>query len=58
MRETRNAQMSIFQFYVQYEQGKQLSDLSDLLDAHPGVLNLIAQDVVNPNCTSTGTPVV
>ena len=54
MRETRNAQTSIFEFYAQHEQGKQLSDLSDLLDAHPDVLDLIAQDVLTPNCTSTG----
>ena len=53
MRETRNAQASIFDFSVEHEQGKQLSDLSVLLDAYSDVLDSIAQDVVNLNCTST-----
>ena len=44
MRETRNAQISIFEFYSKHEQGQQLKRLSELLDQSPHVLTLIAQD--------------
>ena len=34
MRETRNAQTSVFDFYSEHDKGKQLKALSDLLDQH------------------------
>jgi len=39
MRETRNAQTSIFHFYAPHALGKQLSLLSDLLDDHSLILD-------------------
>ena len=44
MRETRNAQASVFDFYSEHDTGKRLKELSDVLDQHPGVLTLIEQD--------------
>jgi len=44
MRETRVAQISIFEFYSEHEQGQQLKRLSELLDQSPDVLTMIAQD--------------
>ena len=41
MRETRNAQMSVFDFYSEHDTGKRLKGLSDVLDQHPGILTLI-----------------
>ena len=44
MRETRNAQRSIFDSYSSHPLGQQLAELSDLLDSQPGALSLIEQD--------------
>lgn len=54
MRETRNAQMSVFDFYAKHEHGTQLKDLSDILDDHPQILELIELDLREPDTTSTG----
>ena len=54
MRVTRNAQASIFEFYAEHEFVARLSGLSDLLDAHPEILELIAKDLVDPETTGTG----
>jgi len=54
MRETRNAQASIFDFYSEHDKGKQLKALSDLLDRHPGILTLIEQDFNKHDVASTG----
>jgi IS5 family transposase len=54
MRETRNAQSSIFDFYAEHELGHQLRNLSELLDEHPEILALIEQDLVEPDTTCTG----
>jgi len=54
MRETRNAQHSIFDFYAEHELGRQLQSLSELLDEHPAILTLIESDLVGPDTVSTG----
>lgn len=54
MRETRNAQPSIFDFYSEHEFGVQLRDLSDLLDEQPEIVNLLEQDLRNPETEDTG----
>lgn len=54
MRETRNAQPSIFDFYAEHELGHQLRSLSELLDEHPAILTLIERDLVGPDTASTG----
>jgi IS5 family transposase len=54
MRETRNAQSSIFDFYCEHELGKQLGELSDVLDQHPGILLLMEQDFDSTQLAQTG----
>jgi IS5 family transposase len=54
MRETRNAQTSLFDFYAEHELGHQLRSLSELLDEHPEILMLIEQDLFVPETTCTG----
>ena len=45
MRETRTAQQSIFQSETDHEIARELKRMSDWLDAHPKLLDLVAQDV-------------
>jgi len=54
MRQSRNAQSSIFDFYAEHELGYQLRKLSDLLDEHHEVLVLVEQDLFVPETTCTG----
>lgn len=54
MRETRNAQANVFDFYSEHDKGKQLKALSDVLDQHPGILTLIEQDFSKHDVASTG----
>lgn len=54
MRETRNAQASIFDFYAKHELGQRFRQLSEKLDEYPRILNLVAQDFDNANVASTG----
>ena len=54
MRETRNAQASVFDFYCEHELGKQLNTLSDLLDEHPAILLLVADDFDKKDAARTG----
>ena len=54
MRETRNAQPSIFDFYCEHEQGDELQLLSDLLDEHPAILVLIEEDFDKKDVAHTG----
>lgn len=54
MRETRNAQPSIFDFYSEHPLGKQLENLSDILDSQPALLELVEQDLRDPDTTDTG----
>ena len=54
MRETRNAQTSIFDTYSKHPLGQQLSDLSDLLDSYPTLLEMIVADFRTPETNETG----
>jgi transposase, IS5 family len=54
MRETRNAQTSVFDFFSEHDTGKRLKELSDVLDQHPGILTLIEQDFSKEDVASTG----
>ncbi len=54
MRETRNAQASIFESYSKHEFGTQLKALSCLLDKHPEILSLIAGDLIDPSIKQVG----
>ena len=54
MRETRNAQVSIFHFYAPHALGNQLSLLSDLLDDHPLILDCVERDFRAPDTAATG----
>lgn len=45
MRETRNAQISIFENYSEHEFGERLKTLSSLLDQYPQILSLVAKDL-------------
>ena len=47
MRETRNAQASIFEHYSNHEYGVRLQKLSEVLDRHPEILNLVAADLID-----------
>ena len=42
MRETRNAQATLFDHYAKHEFGRQLEKLSELLDGYPQILDLVA----------------
>lgn len=54
MRETRNAQSSIFDFYSEHEHGVMLANLSDLLDTHESIVDVFQQDLVYEGCHQTG----
>lgn len=54
MRETRIAQGSIFENYSNHEYGTRLRRLSDLLDQHPEILDLVATDLINDAATPVG----
>ena len=54
MRETRNAQVSIFDFYAPHALGDQLRELSDLLDDHPSILDAVERDFRVPGTAATG----
>lgn len=54
MRQSRNAQASIFDFFAAHELGDQLKTLSDILDEQPGILALVEQDLREPDTASTG----
>lgn len=54
MRETRDAQVSIFHFYAEHALGDQLSALSDLLDDHPLILDAVERDFRVPDTAATG----
>ena len=54
MRETRVAQASIFENYSEHEFGTRLRALSNLLDKHPEILALIANDLVSQSATKVG----
>ena len=54
MRETRNAQSSIFEIYSEHDKGQQLKALSDVLDGHPEILRLMEQDFDKSDVARTG----
>lgn len=54
MRETRIAQASIFENYSKHEFGNRLRSLSDLLDQHVEVLDIIGEDINNKSVTHVG----
>ena len=54
MRENRNAQASIFDFYAEHEYAQQLRRLSELLDKHPIILSLVERDFDKKEIANTG----
>lgn len=54
MRETRVAQISIFENYSQHEFGVQLKQLSSILDRYPEILSLIEKDLIDSTCKHVG----
>lgn len=54
MRETRNAQVSIFEHYSNHEYGIRLRKLSEVLDRHPEILDLVATDLIDASLSAVG----
>ena len=54
MRETRNAQLSIFDNYSTHPLGQRLCAVSDLLDSNPCLLELVERDFPRDNIAQTG----
>ena len=54
MRETRDAQISIFHFYAPHALGDQLNVLSNLLVDHPLILDCVERDFRVPDTAATG----
>ena len=54
MRETRNAQISIFEHYSNHEYGIRLRRLSEVLDEHPEILDLVAADLIDASVSAVG----
>ena len=54
MRETRNAQTSIFEHYSNHEYGVRLRKLSEVLDRHPEILDLVAADLIDISVSAVG----
>ncbi len=54
MRETRLAQISIFENYAKHGRAEKLKQLSSILDNHPEILDIIKKDLVNISITKTG----
>ncbi len=54
MRETRNAQASIFEEYSNHEYGVRLRKLSEILDRQPEILDLVAADLIDTSVAAVG----
>ncbi len=54
MRETRNAQANIFEEYSNHDYGVRLRKLSKNLDRHPGILDPVAADLIDPSVSAVG----
>lgn len=54
MRETRTVQSSIFDSYSKHDHGVLLETLSDRLDAHPDILELLSADLIDPKRKAVG----
>ena len=55
MREIRDPQISIFEFYGQHETGQQLKKISEILDATPAILDIAAKAFLTPDIKETGS---
>ena len=54
MRETRIAQISIFEIYSEHDIGQQLKMLASILDDHPEILTVIEKDLVDKTLKPVG----
>jgi len=54
MRETRNAQASIFDHYSNHEYGVRLRKLSEVLDRQPEILERVAADLIDASVSAVG----
>jgi len=54
MRETRSAQTSLFEEYSNHEYGVRLRKLSEILDRHPGILDMVTADLIGPSVSAVG----
>ena len=54
MRQTRDAQTNLFNFYADHPMGQQLRKLSELLDRHPIILSLLEGDFDKRNVRERG----
>ncbi|UQG56298.1 MULTISPECIES: ISNCY family transposase [unclassified Marinobacter] len=54
MRETRNAQASIFEEYSNHEYGVRLRKLSEVLDRQPEILEPVAADLIDVSVSAVG----
>lgn len=54
MRETRNVQTSIFDFYSEHEHGRMLVKLSEILDSHPWLLDTLKSDLIDEGSRHCG----
>jgi IS5 family transposase len=54
MRQTRTAQMIIFDFYAPHERGSHLKALSTVLDESPQILALVEKDLIDEDCERVG----
>ena len=54
MRETRNAQASIFDCYAKHEIGNQLALMSDILDNCAKLIEWVSNDLISKGTTATG----
>ena len=54
MRETRNAQASIFDRYAKHEIGNELAMMSEILDNCTGLLDWVEEDLIEEGTQSTG----
>ena len=57
MRETRNAQASIFDRYAKHEIGKQLAMMSEILDSHTDLIGWVEADLGTQSTGRAGLPV-
>ncbi len=54
MREKRTAQTSLFDVYVDHNIGQELKAMSDYLDAHPEIVDMVIPDVIKTVPRQTG----
>ncbi|OED38061.1 hypothetical protein AB833_21220 [Chromatiales bacterium (ex Bugula neritina AB1)] len=54
MRKYRRAQQSIYDYCGENDIGRQLRGISDILDNHPQILDLLAKDLIDVEAVATG----